>query len=104
MHQMTIDPATGLPQGDSPPASTRCGGFVSVRPSSVSRSRLRGSLPSLPGFIGLKAVKQDPARVGGKGMAIAGLVLGVVNLLGQRCLPFVHDRGGFGGLDLDDGR
>ena len=31
--------------------------------------------------MGMKAAKQDPMRVGGKGLAIAGLVLGIVSLV-----------------------
>lgn len=33
------------------------------------------------GTMGMKAAKQDPVRVGGKGLAIAGLVLGIVSLV-----------------------
>ncbi len=79
MHQMTIDPATGLPKGENPPASTAavlalvCGLLLCLGP-------LTGIAAIIAGFMGMRAAKAD-AAVGGYGIAMAGLILGVLNLL-----------------------
>jgi len=81
LHAMTIDPTTGMPKGEKPPASTAavlalvCGLLLCLGP-------LTGIPAIIAGFIGRKAAKQDPANVGGGGLAIAGIILGIVNLLG----------------------
>jgi hypothetical protein len=81
MHQMTIDPNTGLPRGEKPPAST-----ASVVALVAGLLLCLGPLTGIPaiiaGFLGLSAVKKDPNGTGGKGMAIAGIVLGALNLIG----------------------
>lgn len=80
MHQMTLDPKTGLPKGEKPPASTAsvvalvCGLLLCLGP-------LTGISAIIAGVLGMKAAKAAPEEVGGYNMAIAGLVLGVLNLL-----------------------
>jgi hypothetical protein len=81
MHQMSIDPTTGLPRGEKPPASTAsvialvCGVLMCLGP-------LTGIPAIIAGIIARRAMKSDPANVGGGGMAITGIVLGSLNLLG----------------------
>lgn len=80
VHAMTIDPRTGLPVGEKPPASPAavvavvCGVLLCLGP-------LTGVPAIIAGFIARKAAKQDPAGTGGARMAIAGIVLGALNLL-----------------------
>lgn len=81
LHAMSIDPTTGMPKGEKPPASTAavialvCGLLLCLGP-------LTGIPAIIAGFIGRRAAKVDPANVGGSGMALAGIILGIVNLLG----------------------
>ncbi|MCE7893716.1 MAG: DUF4190 domain-containing protein [Sorangiineae bacterium PRO1] len=81
LHAMTIDPTTGLPKGEKPPASTAavlalvCGILMCLGP-------LTGIPAIIAGIIARGAVKKDPDNVGGGGLAIAGIILGVLNLLG----------------------
>jgi hypothetical protein len=82
MHAMTIDPSTGLPRGEKPPASTAsvvalvCGVLLCLGP-------LTGIPAIIAGFIARKAIKEAPNAVGGGRMALAGIILGVINLLGS---------------------
>jgi hypothetical protein len=81
MHAMTIDPNTGLPKGEKPPASAAsvlalvCGILLCLGP-------LTGIPAIIAGFIGRSAAKKDPVNVGGAGMATAGIILGIVNIIG----------------------
>jgi len=81
LHAMTLDPTTGMPRGEKPPASTAavvalvCGLLLCLGP-------LTGIPAIIAGFLGRKAAKTDPANVGGANMALAGLILGVLNLIG----------------------
>jgi len=81
LHAMTIDPTTGMPKGEKPPASPAavlalvCGLLMCLGP-------LTGIPAIIAGIIARGAVKKDPANVGGGGLAIAGIILGVLNLLG----------------------
>ncbi len=81
MHQMSIDPTTGLPRGEKPPASNAsvialvCGVLMCLGP-------LTGIPAIIAGIIGRRAMKADPVNVGGGGMAMAGIVLGILNVLG----------------------
>ena len=80
MHAMTIDPKTGLPRGEKPPASTAavlalvCGILVCLGP-------FTGIPAIIAGVLGRKAARQFPQTVGGSGMATAGLVLGIINVV-----------------------
>ena len=79
LHAMTIDPKTGLPKGEKPPAS----------PAAVL-SLVCGILLCLGPFTGLTAIvaglvargqsQRKPNAVGGRGMATVGILLGVLNL------------------------
>ena len=81
LHAMTIDPRTGLPKGEKPPASPAavvalvCGLLLCLGP-------LTGIPAIIAGFLGRRAAARDPANVGGKNMALAGIILGVLNLIG----------------------
>jgi len=80
LHAMTIDPRTGLPRGEKPPASTAsvvslvCGVLICLGP-------ITGLTAIVAGFIGRGAARENPAQVGGAGMALTGILLGVLNLL-----------------------
>lgn len=80
LYAATIDPQTGLPRGEKPPASTAavvaliCGFLLCLGP-------LTGVTAIIAGFIGRKAARDNPTTVGGGGMALAGLILGAANLL-----------------------
>ncbi len=80
LYATTLDPQTGLPRGEKPPASTAavvaliCGFLMCLGP-------LTGVTAIVAGVMGRKAARQNPAAVGGAGMALAGIILGAVNLL-----------------------
>jgi hypothetical protein len=80
MHAMTIDPKTGLPRGEKPPASTEavvalvCGILLCLGP-------FTGVPAIVAGFMARKAARHRPQAVGGIGMATAGIVLGMLNLV-----------------------
>jgi len=79
-HALTIDPKTGLPRGEKPPAvpaavlSLVCGMLLCLGP-------FTGLAAIVAGVIARGQVKRRPAVVGGAGMAAAGIALGVLNLL-----------------------
>jgi hypothetical protein len=77
---MSIDPRTGLPRGEAPPASTASvvalvAGFL------LCLGPIAGAVAVVAGILGRRAVSADPVRVGGGGLATAGIVLGIVNFL-----------------------
>lgn len=78
LHAMSIDPTTGLPRGEKPPASTAsvvalvCGVLLCLGP-------LTGTAAIVAGFMGRAAAKRDPSGVGGANMALAGIILGFMN-------------------------
>jgi uncharacterized protein DUF4190 len=80
MHAMTIDPKTGLPRGEKAPASTAavvalvCGILLCLGP-------FTGIPAIIAGVLGRRAARDYPQTVGGRGMATAGLLLGIVNVL-----------------------
>lgn len=80
LHAMSLDPRTGLPKGEKPPASTAavvalvCGILLCLGP-------LTGVAAIIAGLMARSAAHKSPATVGGNGMALAGIVLGVFNLL-----------------------
>ncbi len=77
---MTLDPATGLPRGEKPPASTAavvalvCGILLCLGP-------FTGVPAIVAGLVGRRAAREQPGAVGGAGMSLAGILLGVLNLL-----------------------
>lgn len=77
---MTIDPRTGLPRGEKPPASTSavvslvCGVLICLGP-------ITGIAAIIAGAIARRAARDNPTTVGGTGMALAGMLLGAANLL-----------------------
>jgi hypothetical protein len=80
LHAMTIDPRTGLPRGEKPPASASavvslvCGVLLCLGP-------ITGITAIVAGAIARRAVRDNPATVGGAGMALSGILLGALNLL-----------------------
>lgn len=77
---MSIDPKTGLPRGEKPPASSAavvslvCGVLLCLGPLTA--------LPAIvAGFVARSQVRQDPTNVGGGTMAMVGIALGALNLL-----------------------
>jgi hypothetical protein len=80
MHAMTIDPRTGLPRGELPPASTvavvalLCGIMLCLGP-------LTGIPAIIAGVIGRRLAAARPDVVGGVKMSTAGIILGCLNLV-----------------------
>jgi hypothetical protein len=81
LHAMTIDPKTGLPRGEKPPASTAavlslvCGILLCLGP-------LTGPVAVVAGLMARAQVKAKPHSVGGQGMATTGLALGILSIVG----------------------
>lgn len=80
IHAMSIDPATGLPLGTKPPASTAAV-LALVSGCLLCLGPLTGLVALVAGLWGLRAARRDPQRVGGVGMSVAGLALGALNLV-----------------------
>ena len=80
LHAMSIDPKTGLPRGEKPPASSAavvsliCGILLCLGP-------ITGFPAIVAGIVARSQVRQDPMNVGGGTMALVGIVLGVLNVL-----------------------
>ena len=80
LHAMTIDPRTGLPREEKPPASTAavvaliCGILLCLGP-------LTGISALVAGVVALKAARERPQEVGGSNLAWVGIALGALNLL-----------------------
>lgn len=80
LHAMTIDPKTGLPKGEKPPASPAavlslvCGMLLCLGP-------LTGPAAIIAGLVARAQAQRKPNAVGGRGMAAAGIALGALNLL-----------------------
>ena len=80
MHAMTIDPKTGLPKGEKPPASPAavlaliCGILLCLGP-------LTGPTAIVAGLVARAQAQRKPNLVGGQGMASIGIALGIVNVL-----------------------
>ena len=80
LHAMTIDPRTGLPKGEKPPASPAavlslvCGILLCLGP-------LTGLTAIIAGLVARGQAQRKPAQVGGRGMAAFGIALGVLNLI-----------------------
>jgi hypothetical protein len=79
LHAMTIDPKTGLPKGEKPPASPAavlslvCGILLCLGP-------LTGLTAIVAGLVARGQAQRKPNAVGGQGMALVGILLGVLNL------------------------
>ena len=79
LHAMTIDPKTGLPKGEKPPASPAavlslvCGILLCLGP-------LTGLTAIVAGLVARGQAQRKPNAVGGRGMALVGILLGVLNL------------------------
>ena len=79
-HALTIDPKTGLPKGEKPPAtpaavlSLVCGTLLCLGP-------LTGVTAIIAGLVARAQAQRRPTVIGGGGMAAAGIVLGVLNLV-----------------------
>jgi hypothetical protein len=80
MHAMTIDPKTGLPKGEKPPAtpaavlSLVCGVLLCLGP-------VTGLTAIVAGLVARAQVQRRPTVIGGGTMAAIGIALGIVNLL-----------------------
>jgi hypothetical protein len=80
MHAMTIDPKTGLPKGEKPPASPAavlslvCGVLLCLGP-------VTGLTAIVAGLVARGQAQRKPAVTGGATMAGIGIALGVLNLL-----------------------
>jgi hypothetical protein len=79
-HALTIDPKTGLPRGEKPPASTAAV-VAAVAGILLCLGPLTGVSALVAGIIGRRAARARPHEVGGGGLALAGIVLGAVNLV-----------------------
>src|SRR3982750_3476332 len=85
MHAMTIDPKTGLPKGEKPPASPAavlslvCGILLCLGP-------LTGPAAIIAGLVARSQAQRRPAVVGGRGMATVGILPGLVNVLLWTCV------------------
>jgi hypothetical protein len=83
-HALTIDPKTGLPKGEKPPAtpaavlSLVCGMLLCLGP-------LTGLTAIIAGLVARSQVQRRPSVIGGGGMAAAGIALGVLNLVLFSC-------------------
>jgi len=79
LHAMTIDPKTGLPKGEKLPASPAavlslvCGILLCLGP-------LTGLTAIVAGLVARGQAQRKPNAVGGQGMALVGILLGVLNL------------------------
>ena len=79
LHAMTIDPKTGLPKGEKPPASPAavlslvCGILLCLGP-------LTGPTAIIAGLVARAQAQSKPTAVGGRSMAAIGIALGVVNV------------------------
>jgi len=84
-HALTLDPRTGLPRGEKPPASISatisliCGVLLCLGP-------LTGVSAVIAGFIARDAARARPLEVGGSELALAGICLGIANLVLSACL------------------
>jgi hypothetical protein len=80
LHAMTIDPKTGLPRGEKPPASTAAV-VAAIAGSLLCLGPPTGVSAVVAGIIGRRAARARPHEVGGGGLALAGIVLGSINLV-----------------------
>lgn len=80
LHAMTIDPKTGLPKGEKPPAtpaavlSLVCGVLLCLGP-------MTGLTAIVAGLVARAQVQRRPTALGGGTMATVGIALGLLNLV-----------------------
>ncbi len=80
IHAMSIDPSTGLPIGEQPPSSTMA--VVSLVLGLLLCLPFAGVPGMITGLFAFMAARRNPTKVGGATMALIGLGLGALNLLG----------------------
>lgn len=80
LHAMTIDPKTGLPRGEKPPASTAAV-VAAISGILLCLGPPMGISAVVAGIIGRRAARARPHEVGGAGLSLAGIVLGSLNLV-----------------------
>jgi hypothetical protein len=80
LHAMTIDPKTGLPRGEKPPASPAavlslvCGILLCLGP-------VTGLTAVIAGLVARGQTQRKPHQIGGQTMALIGILLGLLNFL-----------------------
>jgi hypothetical protein len=79
MHALTIDPRTGLPRGEKPPASTAS--VIALVCGILLCLPLAGFPAIVAGLSGRRRAREQPHQVGGATMSLAGIWLGALNLL-----------------------
>lgn len=88
MHAMSLEPTTGLPRGEKPPATTAavlslvCGLLLCLGP-------VAGVTAIVAGLVARAAARREPAVNGGGGVALAGILLGAFNLVGWAVFALV---------------
>ena len=80
IHAMSIDPSTGLPIGERPPAPTMA--VVSLVFGVLLCLPFAGAAALITGLLAFLAIRKNPTKIGGSTMALIGMGLGVVNLVG----------------------
>lgn len=79
LHAMTIDPKTGLPKGEKPPASPAA--VMSLICGVLMCLPITGPAAIIAGIVARGQAQRKPHQVGGQGMAAIGIGLGVFNIL-----------------------
>ena len=80
LYATTIDPRTGLPVGERPPASTLA--VVSLVFGVLLCLPFSGVVAVGAGALAFFQARRDPVRVGGTTMAVVGILLGLLNVFG----------------------
>ena len=80
IHALSIDPSTGLPIGEQPPAGTMA--VVSLVFGVLLCLPFAGAAGLVTGLIAYLAARRNPAKVGGSTMALIGMALSALNLAG----------------------
>ena len=80
LHAMSIDPSTGLPIGEQPPASTMA--VISLVFGLLLCLPFAGAPGLITGLVAFLSARKNPTRVGGSTMAVIGIGLSLLNLIG----------------------